>query len=100
MPEWLGDLVGVLCAAGPGTPSTSVPTWPVLLSSDDFVAAVAGLARQLDPTEDPVPEPPIIEFAATASAYLRVVQATERLRSLLTATRVTRFTLTDGGLLG
>ncbi|MEZ5094837.1 MAG: hypothetical protein R2731_01050 [Nocardioides sp.] len=73
---------------------------PVLLSSDDFVAAVAGLARQLDPTEDPVPEPPIIEFAATASAYLRVVQATERLRSLLTATRVTRFTLTDGGLLG
>jgi hypothetical protein len=72
---------------------------PVLVTAEDFVSLVAGLARQLDPTPDPVPQPPIFEGVRPVPAYPEVMAATRRLRGLLDAKQVSRFTLSDGGIL-
>jgi hypothetical protein len=61
------------------------------------LSLVAGLDRQLDP--DPEPQPPIFEVARAAATHPGAIEATNRLRELLRADHVTRFTLADGGVL-
>jgi hypothetical protein len=73
---------------------------PVLLTGEDFTELVAGLARQLDPTADPEPQPPIFEAVRAPASHAAVLEAAQRLRGLLPARQVTRFALADGGLLG
>jgi hypothetical protein len=72
---------------------------PLLVRDEDFVAAVAGLARQLDPTADPTPEPPIFERVGGMATYPAVIGATRRLQALLGAHTTTRFTFSDSGVL-
>ncbi len=103
LPAWLRELTATLRRHSRLSLDLADQGNPLMLSGTDFVSVVAGLARQLDPTPDPVPEPPIFEALpaadALAATYPAVVEATDRLRQLLGATTVTRFSLARGGVL-
>ncbi len=106
LPAWLHGLVGTLRRHSRLGMDHFKEGNTVLLSGEDFINVVTGLARQLDPAPDPEPQPPIFEVAGVSgllttdtATYPRVIEATHSLRELLKADHVTRFTLTDGGVL-
>ena len=99
LPAWLRGLVGTLRRHSRFGLDQFKEENTVLLSGEDFVNVVTGLARQLDPAPDPEPQPPIFEAARVTTTYPRVIEATHGLRELLKADHVTRFTLADGGVL-
>jgi hypothetical protein len=99
LPRWIHALTATLRRHNRFGLDLSEEAGPVLLNADDFVSIVDGLARQLDPTPDPTPEPPIFEAVHVAATYPGVIEATDRLRELLPAHTVTRFTLAGGGVL-
>ena len=99
LPTWLRAMVGTLRRHSRLGLESSEHGSSVLLSAEDFISLVAGLDRQLDPDPDPEPRPPIFEIARASAAHPGAIEATARLRELLSADRVTRFTLADGGVL-
>ena len=99
LPMWLRGQVGTLRRHSRLGLDQFKEENTVLLSGEDFVNVVTGLARQLDPAPDPEPQPPIFEVARVTTTYPRVIEATHNLRELLMADHVTRFTLADGGVL-